>query len=112
MARSKVRPWRSFGVMRSARTSSLVMARLFISRSSWNNDKAIEIRDGLARMVGTNVFLNLDSERDIAANQRKKAMQKAAYCYEVVLALVSEPTAAGVSTPYGDGLIPGNENRR
>src|SRR5215813_4095715 len=67
------------------------MARLFISHSSWNNDKAIEVRDWLAANGWKDVFLDLDPERGIAAGQRwKEALQKAAYRCEVVLALVSK----------------------
>jgi hypothetical protein len=67
------------------------MARLFISHSSLNNNKAIEVRDWLARNGWDDVFLYLDPERGIAAGQRwKEALQKAAWRCEVVLALVSQ----------------------
>ena len=67
------------------------MARLFISHSSRNNDKAIEVRDWLAKNGWDDVFLDLDPERGIVAGQRwKEALQKAAYRCEVVLALVSK----------------------
>src|SRR6476646_1727862 len=67
------------------------MARLFISHSSANNDKAVEIRDWLAKNGWDDVFLDLDPERGIVAGQRwKDALQKAAYRCEVVLALVSK----------------------
>jgi hypothetical protein len=67
------------------------MARLFISHSSLNNNKAIEVRDWLARNGGDDVFLDLDPERGIAAGQRwKEALQKAAWRCEVVVALVSK----------------------
>jgi WD40 repeat protein len=66
------------------------MARIFISHSSANNSKAIELRDWLAKNGWDDVFLDLDPERGIAAGQRwKEALQKAAYSCEVVLALVS-----------------------
>jgi len=66
------------------------MARLFISHSSRNNDKAVEVRDWLAANGWNDVFLDLDPERGIVAGQRwKEALQKAAYRCEVVLALVS-----------------------
>jgi hypothetical protein len=66
------------------------MARLFISHSSRNNDKAIEVRDWLAANGWDDVFLDLDPERGIIAGQRwKEALQQAAYRCEVVLALVS-----------------------
>jgi WD40 repeat protein len=66
------------------------MARLFISHSSRNNDKAIELRDWLAANGWNDVFLDLDPERGIAAGERwMEALQKAAYRCELVLALVS-----------------------
>src|SRR5262245_55504814 len=66
------------------------MARLFISHSSSNNDKAIEVRDWLAANGWDDVFLDLDPERGIVAGQRwKDALQKAAQRCEVVLALIS-----------------------
>ena len=46
------------------------MARLFISHSSWNNDKAVEIREWLARNGWNDVFLDLHPERGIVAGQR------------------------------------------
>jgi len=55
------------------------MARLFISHSSRNNDKAVEVRDWLAKNGWDDVFLDLDPERGIVAGQRwKDALQKAA----------------------------------
>jgi WD40 repeat protein len=67
------------------------MARLFISHSSWNNDKAVEVRDWLAKNGWEDVFLDLDPERGIVAGQRwKEALQKAAYRCEAVLGLVSK----------------------
>ena len=67
------------------------MARLFISHSSANNDKAVEVRDWLAKNGWDDVFLDLDPEHGIVAGQRwKEALQKAAYRCEVVLALVSK----------------------
>ena len=66
------------------------MARLFISHSSRNNDKAIAVRDWLAANGWDDVFLDLDPARGIIAGQRwKEALQQAAYRCEVVLALVS-----------------------
>ena len=66
------------------------MARLFISHSSRNNDKAIEVRDWLATNGWNDVFLDLDPERSIVAGHRgKEALQQAASRCEVVLALVS-----------------------
>src|SRR5215831_20688222 len=67
------------------------MARLFISHSSFNNDKAVEVKNWLAANGWDDVFLDLDPERGIAAGQRwKEALQKAAWRCEVVLALVSK----------------------
>ena len=66
------------------------MARLFISHSSRNNDKAVEVRDWLAKNGWDDVFLDLDPERGIVAGQRwKDALQKAAQRCEMVLALIS-----------------------
>jgi WD40 repeat protein len=67
------------------------MARVFISHSSRNSDKAIEVRDWLAANGWDDVFLDLDPERGIVAGQRwKEALQKAAYRCELVVALVSQ----------------------
>ncbi len=67
------------------------MARLFISHSSHNNDRAVQMRDWLIANGWDDIFLDLDPERGIVAGQRwKEALQKAAYRCEVVLALVSE----------------------
>jgi hypothetical protein len=66
------------------------MARLFISHSSRNDDKAIEVRDWLAKNGWDDVFLDLDPERGIVAGQRwKDALQNAAQRCEMVLALIS-----------------------
>src|SRR5215471_16465051 len=66
------------------------MARLFISHSSRNSDKAIEVRDWLAANGWDDVFLDLDPQRGIVAGQRwKEALQKAAHRCQIVLALVS-----------------------
>ena len=66
------------------------MANIFISHSSRNNDRAIEVRDWLVANGWDDVFLDLDPERGIVAGQRwKEALQKAAHRCEVVLALVS-----------------------
>ncbi len=48
------------------------MARLFISLSSRNSDKAVEVRDRFAKNSWDDVFIGLDSERGIAAWQRRK----------------------------------------
>ena len=66
------------------------MANIFISHSSRNSDRAIEVRDWLAANGWDDVFLDLDPERGIVAGQRwKEALQQAAHRCEVVLALVS-----------------------
>ena len=66
------------------------MANIFISHSSRNSDRAIEVRNWLAANGWDDVFLDLDPERGIVAGQRwKEALQKAAHRCEVVLALVS-----------------------
>src|SRR3954470_6021834 len=57
---------------RVLRKSVSPMARLFISHSSLNSDKAIELRDWLAKNGWDDVFLDLDPERGIAAGQRWK----------------------------------------
>ncbi len=46
--------------------------RLFISHSSWNNDRAIEVHHWLAKNGWDDVFLDLDPVRGIAAGQRWK----------------------------------------
>ena len=67
------------------------MARLFISHSSFNNDKAVEVKNWLAANGWDDLFLDLDPERGIVAGQRwKEALQKAATRCEVVVALVSK----------------------
>jgi WD40 repeat protein/tetratricopeptide (TPR) repeat protein len=66
------------------------MANIFISHSSRNSDRAIDVRNWLAANGWDDVFLDLDPERGIIAGQRwKEALQKAAHRCEVVLALVS-----------------------
>jgi hypothetical protein len=66
------------------------LARIFISHSSKNNDRAIELRDWLQENGWTDIFLDLDPERGIAAGQRwKEALQEAAQSCELVIALVS-----------------------
>ncbi len=66
------------------------MAKIFISHSSRNVERARQIFDWLAANGWTDVFLDNDPERGIVAGQRwKEALQKAARRCEVVLALVS-----------------------
>lgn len=55
-----------------------------------NNNKAIEVRDWLAKSDWDDVFLDLNPERGIVAGQRwKDTLQKATECCEMVLALIS-----------------------
>ena len=66
------------------------MARIFISHSSRNNDRAKEVSGWLAANGWDDIFLDLDPERGIAPGERwKEALQKAAQRCEVVLALIS-----------------------
>ena len=79
------------------------MARLFISHSSRNNDRAVEVRDWLAKNGWDDVFLDLDPERGIVAGQRwKEALQKAAHRCEMVLALISAEWLASALVQGGD----------
>jgi TIR domain len=65
------------------------VARIFISHSSQNNDRAKQLRDWLVANGWDDVFLDLDPERGIAAGERwKEALQKAAQQCEAVLALI------------------------
>jgi hypothetical protein len=74
------------------------MARLFISHSSANNDKGIEVRDWLAKNGWDDVFLDLDPKHGIVAGQRwKEALQQAAARCEVVLPPVSTEWLASSS---------------
>jgi hypothetical protein len=55
------------------------VALIFISHSSANNDRAIQLRDWLVANGWDDMFLDLDPERGIAAGERwKEALQKAA----------------------------------
>jgi hypothetical protein len=66
------------------------VARIFISHSSANNDRAIQLRDWLVANGWKDIFLDLDPERGIAAGERwKEALQEAAQRCEAVLALIS-----------------------
>src|SRR5271165_2402320 len=67
------------------------MSRIFISHSSENNEKAIEVRDWLAKNGWDDIFLDFDPERGITAGQRwKEELRKANSRCEVVLALISK----------------------
>jgi hypothetical protein len=66
------------------------VARIFISHSSANNDRAIQLRKWLVRNGWVDIFLDIDPERGIAAGERwKEALQREAHRCEVVLALIS-----------------------
>gem|GEM_PF-425918 len=66
------------------------MSRLFISHSSANNAEAVGLRDWLAAEGWTDVFLDLDPEKGIAAGERwERALNNAASRCEAVLCLVS-----------------------
>jgi WD40 repeat protein len=66
------------------------MARFFISHSSHDNDRAVQLRDWLLANGWDDIFLDLDPKRGIAAGERwKEALQRAAQRCEAVLALVS-----------------------
>ena len=66
------------------------MARIFISHSSRNNDRAREVASWLAANGWDDIFLDLDPEQGIAPGEKwKEALQKAAQRCEVVLALIS-----------------------
>ena len=56
------------------------MARLFISHSSLNNNKAIEVRDWLAKNGWDDVFLDLDPERS-ALGKRRSAPARPPRCW-------------------------------
>jgi hypothetical protein len=66
-----------------------VVARIFISHSSRDNDWAIRVRDWLKENGWDDIFLDLDPERGIAAGERwKAALQKASHCCETGHALL------------------------
>lgn len=66
------------------------MARIFISHSSSNNDRAIELHDWLAANGWDDIFLDLDPQRGIVAGEHwKEALENAAQRCEAVLALIS-----------------------
>ena len=54
------------------------MARIFISHSSHNNQRAIHVSDWLSANGWEDVFLDPGPERGIAAGERWKALPKAA----------------------------------
>ena len=66
------------------------MARLFISHSSANNAAAFALRDWLAEQGFTDVFLDIDADRGLAAGERwQEALKAAADRCEAVLFLIS-----------------------
>jgi tetratricopeptide (TPR) repeat protein len=66
------------------------LARIFISHTSANNDRAIQLRDWLVANGWNDFFLDLDPEQGIAPGEKwKEALKNAAYRCEAVLALVS-----------------------
>ena len=66
------------------------MSRIFISHSSTNNDRAIQLRNWLKENGWDDVYLDLDPERGIAPGENwKKALREAEHRCEAVLALVS-----------------------
>lgn len=66
------------------------MARIFLSHSSTDNAPAIALRDWLVSEGWSDLFLDLDPERGIAAGERwEQALNEAARRCEVVLFLIS-----------------------
>ncbi len=66
------------------------MSRIFISHSSTDNAPAIALRDWLVSEGWSDLFLDLDPERGIAAGERwEQALNEAARRCEVVLFLIS-----------------------
>ena len=66
------------------------MSRIFLSHSSKDNFEAIALRDWLASEGWSDVFLDLDPERGIAAGERwERALHDAANRCEAVIFLVS-----------------------
>ena len=71
------------------------MSRIFLSHSSKDNFEAVALRDWLAVQGWNDVFLDLDSERGIAAGERwERALHEAANRCEVVIFLVSANSLA------------------
>src|SRR5438552_9052299 len=66
------------------------MSRIFLSHSSKDNFEAIALRDWLASEGWSDVFLDLDPDRGIAAGERwERALHAAANRCEAVIFLVS-----------------------
>ena len=67
------------------------MSRIFISHSSANNAEAIALRDWLVSEGWSDLFLDLDPQRGIAAGERwERALNEAARRCEAVLFLISQ----------------------
>ena len=73
------------------------MSRIFLSHSSENNFEARVLADWLAEEGWTDVFLDIDPERGIAAGQRcERALHQAAdRCEAVVFLLTRAWLASG-----------------
>ncbi|MEQ1731907.1 MAG: toll/interleukin-1 receptor domain-containing protein, partial [Vicinamibacterales bacterium] len=66
------------------------MSRIFISHSSANNAEAIALRDWLVSEGWSDLFLDLDPDRGIAAGERwERALNEAARRCEAVIFLIS-----------------------
>ena len=66
------------------------MTKIFLSHSSLDNTKAVALRDWLAGEGWDDVFLDLDSDRGIAAGERwERALHEATNRCEAVIFLVS-----------------------
>ena len=66
------------------------MSRIFLSHSSKDNFAAVTLHDWLASEGWTDVFLDLDPERGIAAGERwERALHAAVNTCEAVIFLVS-----------------------
>ena len=66
------------------------MGRIFISHSSQNDDRAIQVREWLVANGWNDIFLDLDPEDGIAAGERwKKKLREEVHRCEAVLGLVS-----------------------
>src|SRR5215467_8514601 len=76
----------------------IAVSRIFISHSSTDNAAAIALRDWLVTEGWSELFLDLDPERGIAAGERwERALNEAARRCEAVLFLVSR---AWLSSPW------------
>jgi formylglycine-generating enzyme required for sulfatase activity len=70
---------------------ALPVSRIFISHSSANNAEAIALRDWMVAEGWSDLFLDLDPDRGIAAGERwERALNEAARRCEAVLFLISK----------------------